>query len=190
MSSSTTTPNRPAPRLRPRALIGAAVLAVGLTACVPDPGTTPPTAGAAITVSKTSNIEPGDVITISGTGFTASGNLGTRPPLQGNPAGVYVVFGQFADVWKPSANAGGRTVIVQKWAVPEASRQILIGFPWFQDPASFVTMAADGSWTAEITVPAVDPNGTGYGFAVYPGSGASNTGEELLERVTLAPPVA
>lgn len=180
----------PSVRRRHRLVVGIAVLAFGVSACVPDTTPAPPTSGAAITVSKTSGLAPGDVVTISGTGFTTSGNIGTRPPLQGNPAGVYVVFGQFADVWQPSANAGGRTIIVQKWAVPPASRDILVGFPWLQDPASFVTIAADGSWTAEITVPAVDPSGSGYGFAVFPGSGASNSGEELLERVTLAPPVA
>jgi len=173
-----------------RAIVGAAVLSIGLTACFPDTTPAPPTSGAAIQVSKTVGLEAGDVLTITGTGFTPTGNTGTRPPLQGNPAGVYVTFGQFADTWKPSAGAGGRTIIVQKWAVPESSRQILVGFPWFQDPASFVTIGADGSWTAEITVPAVDASQTNYGVAVYPGSGASNTGEELLERVTIRQPDA
>lgn len=176
------------PRRGLRAFVGATVLAVGLTGCFPDPGL-PPTVGAAISVSKTVGIQPGDVITVSGTGFTPTGNIGTRPPLAGAPAGVYVVFGQFAEVWKPSANAGGRTVLLQKWALPQSSIDALVAFPWNQDPDEFVTIGADGSWTAQITVPAFDPAGSGYGFAVYPGSGASNAGEELLERVTVAAPV-
>lgn len=171
---------------RRRALVGAVVLAFGLTAaCVPDPGT--PTTGAAITVSKTANLQAGDVITVTGTGFTATGNLGTRPPLLGAPAGVYVVFGHYAETWKPSAGAGGRTIIVQKWALPDASRQTLIN-AWGQNPDDLFVTAPDGSWTATFTVPAgLDANLTDYGVAVYPGSGASNTGEEILQRVTLAP---
>lgn len=172
-----------------RALVGATVLAAVLTGCFPDPGL-PPTVGAAITVSKTENVQAGDVITASGTGFTATGNTGTRPPLAGAPAGVYVVFGQFAEVWKPSANAGGRTVLLQKWALPQSSIDTLVAFPWLQDPAEFVAIAADGSWTAQITVPAIDAGAEGYGFAVYPGSGASNTGEEILQRVTVSAPAA
>ncbi|HNI35707.1 MAG TPA: hypothetical protein PLV93_09925 [Microthrixaceae bacterium] len=161
------------------------MLAFGLTACFPEVTPAPPTSGAAITVSKTENVEAGDVITISGTGFTTTGNLGTRPPLAGQPAGVYVVFGRFAENWKPSAGAGGRTVIVQKWALNASSRDILVGFPWLQDPAQFVTYNADGSWSTTITVPSIDTSQTDFGFAVYPGSGASNTGEELLQRVTV-----
>lgn len=169
---------------RHHAIVVAIVLAFGLTAaCAPDPG--PPTVGAAITVSKTTGLQAGDVVTISGTGFNATGNLGSRPPLLGQPAGVYVIFGHFAETWKPSAGAGGRTIIVQRWALPEASRLTLVN-SWGQDPAELVTMAPDGSWTAQIEIPAgLDGSLTDYGFAVYPGSGASNTGEELIERVTL-----
>ena len=104
-------------------------------------------------------------------------------------AGHHDGGGRFAEVWKPSAGAGGRTVLLQKWALPQSSIDTLVAFPWNQDPAEFVTIGADGSWTAQITVPAFDPAGGGYGFAVYPGSGASNAGEELLERVAVAAPV-
>jgi len=89
----------------------------------PDPVWTP-----AVSVGKTTGLDPaGETITVTGSGFDPAANTGTRPPLAGQPTGVYLVFAKVADPWRPSEGApsSARTVIDQKWVLPAASRAVL-----------------------------------------------------------------
>lgn len=136
-----------------------------------------------IVVSQTTGLHAGDTISVWGTGFDPAAHTGTRPPLSGQPSGVYVVFGRFGDPWKPSAGApsSARTVIAQKWALPAASRQVL-------DPtgtgAAFVTIDQYGRFEATLTVAESAAAGT-YGVYTFAGSGAVDAAQELAVPLTL-----
>ncbi len=123
------------------------------------------------------------VITVKGTGFTDPA-LGSRPPLEGVATGLYIVFGTFDDVWRPSegAPASARRTVAenQMWAMPVASRAIL-------DPENLLpnifVLEDDGSFTVTIPVSKIDGTGT-YGIAVYPASGAIKAEHEILIPIT------
>lgn len=164
--------------LKGRVALMGAVVAVVLTAgaCVAPPTTT--TEGAEITVSKTTGLNPaGETITITGKGFTTTGNLGTRPPLLNQPGGVYVVFGSFGENWKPSAGGGERQVFEQRWAAPAGSYETLAGLV---GTSELVHLNADGTFTVELEVKATAGNYSNIAIATYAGSGAKNSGEELI----------
>lgn len=128
-------------------------------------------------ISKTEVNPDGDTITVTGSGFTPELAVGTRPPLAGQPAGVYIAFGAFADVWKPSDGApssarpttpmgqGGSALI---WALPAAGR-VIIG------EEATVLLNPDGTFEATLTVQR-DYEGAladgNYGIYTYAGSGA------------------
>jgi hypothetical protein len=157
------------------------VVATGSPAAAADP--------AALSLSKAIDLDrAGDAITVTGTGFDATGNLGARPPLSGKPAGAYVVFGKFDAAWKPSAGApsGSRRVIDQVWALPEPSHSQLD--PDGSNP-DIVLMAPDGSFTATVDAK-VDPRAGTYGIYTYPGSGATNAANELVQPVRFTPAIA
>ena len=159
---------------------------------IADPGCVPTSAtatngAATVTVSQVNCLEVGDEITVTGTGFTTTGNLGTRPPFPGMPSGNYVVWGKFADVWQPSlgtavAPGSTRTIISQKWAIPEPT------FTFSGGELPYVLLQADGSFSTTVTIAenttSVNPN---YGFAVYGGSGSTNAAEEFFFPATFAP---
>lgn len=180
--------HRSRPAMSRRALaVGVGLLVATLltaAACVP-PAPSPPTVGAEISVSpEPAAVAAGTTVTVDGTGFTATGNLGTRPPFFNQPAGVYVVFGRFGDPWRPSegAPASSRQVIDQVWALPAAQYAALGG----ASNPDLALMAPDGSFTVELELD--EATGTGdYGIVTYAGSGAVNSGEELLVPVTFAP---
>ncbi len=123
-------------------------------------------------------------VTVTGSGFTDVA-FGSRPPLSDMPAGVYIVFGTFDDVWQPSAGApaGARRVAegAQVWAMPAASRTAI-------DPDSLlpgiVVLDDDGTFTAQLTISAaaVAANTAGgtIAIAVYPAGGAINAAHEFL----------
>lgn len=174
-----------------RTSIAAATLVAAffVAACTPPPADPPPSdTDHVVEISPagvspaTLEVEPGDTIKVIGSGFTETGNLGTRPPLMGQPGGVYVVFGRFGSPWKPSEGAGSsaRQVIEQLWAMPTSSYNALGGLE------GLVEM--DGNGGFEVVVTATEAAGTNpqYGIAVYPGSGASNPAEELLAPVSFA----
>jgi large repetitive protein len=168
-------------RRRPtRALLLGAAFALTLVAAACAPAVDTPTTGAVLTVSKSTDLDPaGETITVTGTGFTTTGNIGTRPPKAGQPAGVYVVFGKYAPTWKPSAGAesSARSIVEQFWAQP--------GTPLPAEGS--VQMAADGSFSVDIFVtPQSVPAGWTLGVATYAGSGAVNSGEEILIPLTFA----
>jgi len=147
-----------------------------------------------VQVSKSVANPAGDTITVTGTGFDTSTTLGTRAPLNGQPAGTYVVFGTFKSPWQPSlgtatAPSSNRKVSTQKWAVPAASLATI-------DPSGSgagIVLNPDGSFTTTLEV---KRNFTGaladgnYGIYTYPGSGAVNAAFETYTPITWAAPTA
>ncbi|GCE76323.1 HtaA domain-containing protein [Cellulomonas biazotea] len=145
-----------------------------------------------ITVSKTSGFDPAgtETVTVTGTGFDPAANLATgRPPVaNGQPTGVYVAFGRFADVWRPSAGAASaaRPVTSQKWALPEPSyTQVGTDYP-SQAPA-LVVLQPDGSFTAQLDVKAAAQTTGTYGVYVFAAGGAAaNAAQELFVPLSFA----
>jgi hypothetical protein len=194
----------------PKALryaLGVAAIAVGAVACVPTtpPGTTtttsePPvtvpacveqpgsvTSGSVtLTVSQATCLEVGDVVTVTGAGYTTTGNLGTRPPFAAQPAGVYVVFGEFATTWQPSlgtavAPSSTRKSLSQRWAIPEPTFTASGGQP------PYALLESNGTFSVDVTIAAPTNTNPNLGVATYAGSGAVNAAEELLVPVSWAP---
>jgi len=169
-----------------RAWWGVALAAAALVALLPGQG-----AGAAeaptLEVSATSGLDPaGQTVTVTGSGYDPAANVGTRPPLAGQQSGVYVVFGRFAESWKPSQGApsAARQIVTQVWAVPKAAYDLLN--PLGTNP-EIVLLQPDGTFTAEVAVR--ESEGTGaYAIATYPGSGAVNADQEVLLPVSFGAP--
>jgi hypothetical protein len=146
----------------------------------PDPVWTP-----AVNVSKASGLDPaGETVTVTGSGFDPVTNVGTRPPLAGQPTGVYLVFAKLGEPWRPSVGAPStaRTVLDQKWVLPAASRTVL-------DPAGtnpdYVELGADGMFSATLDVIAVtegvaDCAVDTCGVITYAAGGAVNAAHELF----------
>ncbi len=164
---------------RTRAMLLGAVMVVALaaTSCATPPTTN--TDGATLSVSKSTGLDPaGETITITGTGFSTTGNLGTRPPLFNAPAGVYVVFGSFGENWRPSQGGSQRQVITQRWALIPSSFSAIAGLAG--SSAELVQLDADGNFSVDVTVSQVDGTYETLAIATYAGSGAVNAGEEFL----------
>jgi len=141
--------------------------------------------GPSITVSQTSFPEEGEFeVTVTGTGFNDPTVLGTRPPVNGLNAGAYVVFGKFADEWKPSESGAGREVVDQKWVMPQASADapMLVGNP------QVVVVDENGDFTTTLTVSkaAADAESeTGnYGIYTFAGGGVVHAPYETETRIT------
>lgn len=151
-----------------------------------DPAPTP-----TISLSKTEVNPAGDTVTITGTGFVPDpAVVGTRPPLAGTFPGFYVVFGSFADTWRPSAGAASAARPTagkpQKWVLPQAQRDRL-------DPAGtnplYATLNADGSFSIELPVSRfADPlDADNYGIYTYAASGASSATYETFTPIGFRP---
>ena len=173
-----------------RPALGAVLVAVVAiaAACAPPPVDPGPTTGATLTTEDaTAGVAPGTVITVTGQGYNPTANIGTRPPLWNQAAGVYVVFACVTDPWRPSAGGTGanRQVIQQFWAVPGVEQYNTIG----GGAAGAILMDAEGSFTVDVTLTEAACAGR-YAVITYPGSGAvANPGEELEIPVTFATPV-
>ncbi|MFG6444417.1 hypothetical protein ACFXQA_04010 [Microbacterium sp. P07] len=134
----------------------------------------PVVAAPAVTVSKSSQVDPaGEVVTVSGAGFLPAGTAttGTRPPLAGKFTGAYVVFGKFLDTWKPTADApsSARKGFVTKWALPAESIETVGGAN-----AGAIELKADGTFSVDLTVLATDENNLlagNYGIYTYAAGG-------------------
>jgi len=176
-----------------RQLCAAALIAAlgTLAACAPTPppGTnTTTTVAPEVVVNVTPSgatpssltVAPGQKVTVVGSGFTTTGNLGARPPLAGQPAGVYVTFGRFAPDWRPSnaAPSSARQVVEQSWALPTPSFNALGGIE------GLVEMTASGGFTAELTAVEAPGTNANYGIAIYAGAGSVNATEEEFIPIT------
>ena len=172
--------------------LSAALLTTGALVVGGLAGMSPATAAGeapSVTVSQTVVSAAGETtVTVTGTGFDPSLAIGTRPPLIGEFAGVYAVFGKFAPTWKPSdnapsANRTAATGLGQKWAVPAASMATIGGAP-----AGAIELKADGSFVAQVqisksaidTAAAAKPGNTTYGIYTYAGSGAKTPSYETF----------
>lgn len=130
-----------------------------------------------IVASKTTDLHEGDTVTIVGSGFDPSANIGAYPPLPGQPTGVYLVFGKFQDNWRPSQGApsANRTQIATRWVLPEPSFTTMN--PTGTNP-QYVELHANGTFVATITVSELEGTGN-YGFYTYGAGGATNAAHEL-----------
>lgn len=142
----------------------------------------------AVNASKTTGLDAaGETITVSGNGVDPAANVGTRPPLAGQPTGVYLVFAKIAQPWRPSEGApsSARTVLDQKWVLPAASRAILD--PTGTDP-DYVELGGDGTFSGTLDVAAtadgVDRAVDTCGVITYAAGGAVNAAHELFVPLT------
>ena len=134
--------------------------------------------------------------TVTGTGFDPALQAnGTRPPLAGQPSGFYVVFGKFADEWRPSQGAASSTRVIgdQKWAVPAAQIEYAQTGPFWTDAsrAQLVELKPDGSFVAEVKVDksAISDDVAGrFGVYTFAGSGAVAADLETYTPITFADP--
>ena len=142
----------------------------------------------------TGTVEPGETIVVKGTGFDPAANVGGRgAPIPANlPQGTYVVFGQFAEDWKPSAGvtSADRKVVSQRWALAESVLDQVGSNYQGAVRALWTALADDGSFTATLTVDktATPLAGGVYGVYTYGAGGVSNTAQELSIPLTFAPP--
>src|SRR5690554_5591943 len=98
------------------------MLSVVVAAFATSPGASADPTSPQITVDRTAGLDgAGDTITVTGTGFIqdeAGGTDATRAPLCSTHVGmgvwddctfggVYIVFGRFAENWRPSEGASG-----------------------------------------------------------------------------------
>lgn len=141
-----------------------------------------------VTVSKTSDLDAaGETVTVTGTGFVANAPAtnGTRPPLAGSFTGAYIVFGSFADEWKPSesAPASARKAFDTKWGLL-AGDMDKVGGP----AAGAIAISADGSFTTTLRVSeaAGALAGGNWGVYTYPGGGARYAPFETYTPVSFA----
>jgi hypothetical protein len=150
-----------------------------------DESTTVAPSGPQVTIVEGTEFPAGaeTMITVQGTGFVDLAT-GSRPPLEGLATGIYVVFGTFDDVWRPSEGAptsARRTVAEdQMWAMPAASRAVL-------DPENLLPniFELDDAGNFTVTIPVTKIEGTGtYAIAVYPASGAIKAEHEFLIPIT------
>ena len=139
-------------------------------------------------------VDFGDTLVVAGTGYDPAANVGGRgAPIPSTlPQGTYVVFGSFAEQWRPSEGApsASRKATSQKWALAESvldqvpsAYQSLIRAQW-------APIAADGSFRTTVTVTesATPPAGGTYGVYTYAAGGVTNAAQELSVPVTLTPP--
>lgn len=142
-----------------------------------------------VTVSRSTGLNPyGETITVTGTGFDPGANLSTRPPVPvGMPTGVYVIFGRFADDWRPSQGAPGsaRTVLDQMWPLPAASKAAAEAA--FGPNPQYAVLDEDGSFEVELDAELVPGDGN-FGVYTYAAGGAApNAEQETFTPIAFGP---
>nr|WP_281352356.1 HtaA domain-containing protein [Phytoactinopolyspora alkaliphila] len=135
-------------------------------------------------------VTDGTEIVVRGSGFDPEANVSTRPPVPaGLPAGVYVVFGRFADTWRPSEGAGSsaRTVIDQRWAMTEATLDQVPGNFQGSIRGQWVELTPEGDFEAALTIGTDEDTDGSYGVYTYAAGGsAPNAAHEFAVPVTVA----
>lgn len=143
-----------------------------------------------VTVSKAEGLNPaGETITVTGSGFLPNPpatNGAGRPPLMGKFGGAYVVFGKFADVWRPSESApkDTREAFDTKWAVHESEIQAIGG-----EKAGAIEVREDGTFETTLNVSVAAESSTiegNFGVYTYPGGGANYAPFETYTPITFA----
>ena len=148
-----------------------------------------PTATPTVTVSKTAGLDPdGETVTVTGSGFLPNSphTDGTRPPLQGSFTGAYVVFGSFADEWRPSTGgtSAARKGFDTKWGLLAADMPKVGG-----TAAGAIEIAADGTFSTTLHIAKADgalENGT-WGVYTYAAGGAKYAPFETATPISFAP---
>ncbi|NEA30880.1 HtaA domain-containing protein [Streptomyces sp. SID13031] len=141
-----------------------------------------------IEVSKTAGVAEGEELTVKGSGFDPVANASLRVPVTpGQPAGVYVVFGSFAEGWRPStgADSSTRTLLDTKWALPQVSFD-QVSRDFSNQIPRLVKLNEDGTFEVKVKAKKVAENPRNYGVYTYPGGGAVNAGHELTVPVAFA----
>ncbi|MET0296655.1 MAG: HtaA domain-containing protein [Microbacterium sp.] len=146
------------------------------------------------TTPVTGTVDAGETLVVKGTGFDPAANVGGRgvPIPSTLPQGTYVVFGQFAENWKPSAGAASsqRKVGSQKWALAEGVLDQVPSAYQASIRSQWAALSADGSFSTTLTVTETAAVDTGrYGVYTYGAGGVSNADQELYVPLTIAPPV-
>lgn len=127
----------------------------------------------------------GDTIVVKGADFDPASNVGGRgAPIPNTlPQGNYIVFGQFAQNWKPSTGAGSseRPVGQQVWALTE---ETVAQIPERYKAAvekQWLPLTKDGtfSWRLTLAEPAGVVEGGQYGVYSYGAGGVDNATQEL-----------
>lgn len=149
-----------------------------------------------VTVSDTTLLPNGtQQVTVTGSGFDPELAIGTRPPFAGKQSGVYIAFGRYLDVWRPTQGApsssrvnpsgANGTGVAVKWAVPAAS---FTGSG--QDPtaASYAELRTDGTFTTTISVDQswLASAAGNFGIYTYAGGGPTVASYETYTPVTFA----
>jgi len=142
-----------------------------------------------VTLSQSEGLEPGNTITVTGENFgpVEGETTASRPPLAGKFGGVYVAFGSFAEVWRPSDSAprGSRVTAPDQvvWAVAEEDEAMIAGF------GRAAAIDPEGSFELELTVTdeweGMLEEGT-LGVYTYPGGGVTYAPFETVTPVTFA----
>ena len=131
------------------------------------------TAEPAVEVSVTEADEQGEhTITVTGTGFDPSLAIGSHPRA-GEPSGVYVAFGRFAESWEPSKGRSG------EWRPHSSRARAVLAEDLAAVGGSAVELSADGEFTVELTVSKERADELSesiadgrYGFYTYPAGDA------------------
>lgn len=149
-------------------------------------------------------VAEGTKVVVKGSGFDPAANVapeGSRPPIAaGNPAGVYVVFGKFADTWRPSENApsSARVVGDQLWAMSQAALDAVPAAYKGTILGQWVEITPEGGFTAELTVQKKVASGAevqwpeagNFGVYTYAAGGTKNAAQELYAPIAVGDPVA
>ena len=132
-------------------------------------------------------VAEGDQLVVKGTGYDPEANVGGRgvPIPSTMPQGVYVVFGEFAQNWRPSEDApsSARAIGAQGWVLTEDTVDQIP--PQYQGivRGQWVELNTDGSFEWEVTIE--DHDGTKqiedgqYGVYTYAAGGMKNASQEL-----------
>lgn len=149
-----------------------------------------------ITVFRADGVTPlgeapvfgGEQLVVKGSGFDPQANAAKRPPLTvGDPSGVYVVFGSFADNWRPSqgAAAATRKVVDQRWALTDSTYGRIAAHYLGAIAGQRITMNSDGTFVATLTAADAAQVVGRYGVFSYVAGGATaDASQELETRVS------